>query len=117
MARFELSLEIKQRWPDLLVMMVTAMDVERRQRASDLGAFRFRTSRVDVDRLKAQLRELPGAAVAAFCHKTVVRKITLNLPRWPAKRGRWLRTAIRGENRFVVDSPYPRDDRQDQKAD
>jgi CheY-like chemotaxis protein len=55
--------EIKQRRPDLPVMMVTAYgDDERRRRASELGAFEFITKPVDFDKLKAQLRELPSAA-------------------------------------------------------
>src|SRR5271169_5501458 len=55
--------EIKQRRPDLPVMMVTAYgDDERRRRASELGAFEFLTKPVDFDQLKAQLRQLPAAA-------------------------------------------------------
>jgi CheY-like chemotaxis protein len=55
--------EIKQRFPDLPVMMVTAYgDNERRRQASDLGAAEFITKPVDFDQLKAQLRELPTAA-------------------------------------------------------
>jgi CheY-like chemotaxis protein len=55
--------EIKERFPDLPVMMVTAYgDDERRRRASELGAFEFLTKPVDFDRLKAQLRRLPAAA-------------------------------------------------------
>jgi CheY-like chemotaxis protein len=51
--------EIKERFPDLPVMMVTAYgDDERRRRASDLGAFEFLTKPVDFDRLKTQLRQL-----------------------------------------------------------
>ena len=54
--------EIKQRFPDLPVMMVTAYgDDERRRRAGELGAFEFITKPVDFDRLKAQLRQLPAA--------------------------------------------------------
>jgi CheY-like chemotaxis protein len=59
----ELLGEIKQRHPDLPVMMVTAYgDDERRRRARELGAFEFITKPVDFDRLKAQLRQLPTAA-------------------------------------------------------
>jgi len=59
----QLLREIKQRFPDLPVMMVTAYgDDERRRRASELGAFEFLTKPVDFDRLKAQLRQLPTAA-------------------------------------------------------
>ena len=55
--------EVKQRFPDLPVMMVTAYgDDERRRRASELGAFEFLTKPVDFDQLKAQLRQLPTAA-------------------------------------------------------
>jgi CheY-like chemotaxis protein len=55
--------EIKKRFPELPVMMVTAYgDDERRRRANDLGALEFVTKRVDFDRLKEQLRQLPTAA-------------------------------------------------------
>jgi CheY-like chemotaxis protein len=55
--------EIKQRWPDLPVMMVTAYgDDERRRRARELGAAEFLTKPVDFDHLRAQLRQLPTAA-------------------------------------------------------
>jgi len=55
--------EIKERFPDLRVMMVTAYgDEERRRRAGELGAADFLTKPVDFDRLKAQLRQLPTAA-------------------------------------------------------
>jgi CheY-like chemotaxis protein len=55
--------KIKQRRPDLPVMMVTAYgDDERRRRANELGAFEFITKPVDFDQLKAQLRNLPTAA-------------------------------------------------------
>jgi len=55
--------EIKQQFPAMPVMMVTAYgDDERRRRASELGAFEFLTKPVDFDKLKAQLRELPAAA-------------------------------------------------------
>jgi len=59
----ELLAEIKQRRPDLSVMMVTAYgDDERRRRAAEHGATEFTTKPVDFDRLKAQLRQLPAAA-------------------------------------------------------
>jgi two-component system, response regulator, stage 0 sporulation protein F len=59
----ELLGEVKQRRPDLPVMMVTAYgDDERRRRASELGAFEFISKPVDFDRLKEQLRKLPAAA-------------------------------------------------------
>jgi CheY-like chemotaxis protein len=55
--------EIKARFPDLPVMMVTAYgDDERRRRAGELGAAEFITKPVDFDQLKAQLRRLPAAA-------------------------------------------------------
>jgi CheY-like chemotaxis protein len=58
----QLLSEIKQRRPDLPVMMVTAYgDDERRRRAAELGAFEFITKPVDFDRLKEQLRQLPAA--------------------------------------------------------
>jgi CheY-like chemotaxis protein len=53
--------EIKQRFPDLPVMMVTAYgDDERRQRAAEHGAADFLAKPVDFEHLKAQLRQLPG---------------------------------------------------------
>ena len=59
----ELLDEIKQRRPDLPVMMVNAYgDDERKRRARELGAFEFITKPVDFDRLKEQLRQLPAAA-------------------------------------------------------
>jgi CheY-like chemotaxis protein len=55
--------EIKRRFPDLPVMMITAYgDDERRRRASELGAAEFLTKPVDFDHLIAQLRQLPFAA-------------------------------------------------------
>ena len=55
--------EVKTRWPDLPVMMVTAYgDEERRRRASEYGAAEFITKPVDFDLLKAQLRQLPEAS-------------------------------------------------------
>jgi len=55
--------EIKTKWPDLPVMMVTAYgDDERRRRASEYGAAEFLTKPVDFDLLKAQLRQLPSGA-------------------------------------------------------
>jgi CheY-like chemotaxis protein len=60
---FELLGEIKQRRPDLPVMMVTAYgDDERRRRANELGAVDFIAKPVDFDQLKARLRQLPAAA-------------------------------------------------------
>ena len=55
--------EIKQRRPDLPVMMVTAYsDDERRQRVTALGAAQFLPKPVDFDALMAQLRQPPSAA-------------------------------------------------------
>ena len=55
--------EVRKRFPDLPVMMITAYgDDERRRRADDLGAADFLTKPVDFEQLKAQLRQLPTAA-------------------------------------------------------
>ena len=55
--------QIKQRFPDLPVMMVTAYgDNGRRRRASELGAAEFITKPVDFDQLKEWLRQLPSNA-------------------------------------------------------
>jgi CheY-like chemotaxis protein len=56
--------EIKQRRPDLPVMMVTAYgDDERRRRAEQLGASEFLTKPVNFDHLKSQLlRDLSAGA-------------------------------------------------------
>src|SRR5438270_13633289 len=57
----QLLAEIKQRYPDLPVMMITAYgDDERRRRATQYGATEFITKPVDFDDLKAQLRQLPA---------------------------------------------------------
>jgi CheY-like chemotaxis protein len=59
----ELLAEIKQRRPDLPVMMVTAYgDDDRKRRARELGAFEFLPKPLDFDHLKVQLRQLPDAA-------------------------------------------------------
>ena len=53
--------EIKQRFPDLPVMMVTAYgDDERRRQAAVYGAADFLAKPVDFEHLKAQLRQLLG---------------------------------------------------------
>ena len=53
--------QIKQRFPDLPVMMVTAYgDNERRRRASEMGAAEFITKPVDFAQLKERLRQLPS---------------------------------------------------------
>ena len=55
--------EIKQRFPDIPVMMVTAYgDDERRRRAGDLGTCEFLAKPVDFDALKAQLQQLANGA-------------------------------------------------------
>jgi CheY-like chemotaxis protein len=55
--------EIKRRWAELPVMMVTAYgDDERRRSAGAHGAAEFITKPVDFDLLKEQLRQLPSAA-------------------------------------------------------
>jgi len=54
--------EIRQRFPDLPVIIVTAYgDDERRRQASENGAAEFFTKPVDFDHLEAQLRRLPCA--------------------------------------------------------
>jgi CheY-like chemotaxis protein len=59
----QLLAAIKQRYPDLPVMMVTAYgDEGRRRLAAEYGAAEFVTKSVDFGRLKAQLRQLPVAA-------------------------------------------------------
>jgi CheY-like chemotaxis protein len=61
MDELQLLGEIKQRFPDLPVMMVTAYgDDERRQRAAEYGAADFLAKPADFEPLKAQLRQLPG---------------------------------------------------------
>jgi CheY-like chemotaxis protein len=56
----QLLAEIKQRRPDLTVMMVTAYgDDDRRRRAAQHGAAEFITKPVDFEHLKAQLSQLP----------------------------------------------------------
>jgi CheY-like chemotaxis protein len=55
--------EIRQRFPDIPVMMVTAYDDdERKRRANDLGAYQFLAKPVDFNHLRAQLRQLADAA-------------------------------------------------------
>ena len=54
--------EIKARWPDIPVMMLTAYgDEERRKRAFEAGAADFVTKPVDFDYLRERLRELQAA--------------------------------------------------------
>ena len=53
--------EIKRRWPELRVMMVTAYgDEERRRIAGERGAAKFLAKPVDFDYLKQQLLQLPN---------------------------------------------------------
>ena len=55
--------EVKRRYPELPVMMVTAYgDDERRRRAKELGAAEFLSKPIDFELLKEQLRQLPDAA-------------------------------------------------------
>ena len=55
--------EIKTRWADLPVMMVTAYgDDERSRRAGQHGAAEFITKPVDFEMLKERLRQLPSAS-------------------------------------------------------
>jgi CheY-like chemotaxis protein len=55
----DLLREVKQRRPELPVMMVTAYgDEERRRRATQYGAAEFITKPVDFDLLKTQLQRL-----------------------------------------------------------
>jgi len=59
----ELLRQVKERRPELPVMMATAYgDDERRRRARELGAAQFLTKPVDFDVLKEQLQQLPTAA-------------------------------------------------------
>jgi CheY-like chemotaxis protein len=56
--------EIKQRRPELPVMMLTAYDDdERRRRAAASGAADFVTKPVDFDFLKVRLRRLHGSSI------------------------------------------------------
>ena len=55
--------EIKQRFPELPVMIVTAYgDDERRRLAFENGATELLSKPVDFEHLKAQLRRLPSTA-------------------------------------------------------
>jgi CheY-like chemotaxis protein len=55
--------EVKERWPDLAIMMVTAYgDDERRRKAAEFGAAEFITKPVDFGLLKAQLRYLSAGS-------------------------------------------------------
>ena len=55
--------EVKRRYPELPVMMVTAYgDDERRRRAKELGAVDFLSKPIDFELLKEQLGRLPDVA-------------------------------------------------------
>jgi CheY-like chemotaxis protein len=57
----ELLRVIKERRPELPVMIVTAYgDAERRRRAAEYGAMEFVTKPVDFDLLKTRLQQLPA---------------------------------------------------------
>ena len=57
----ELLRVIKERRPELPVMMVTAYgDDQRRRRAAEFGAAEFVTKPVDFDHLKSRLQQLPA---------------------------------------------------------
>jgi CheY-like chemotaxis protein len=74
--------EIKQRRPDLPVMMVTAYgDDERRDRARELGAFEFISKPVDFDFLK---KAAPPAANRAGLTKSAGARLDSRLPSWSA---------------------------------
>jgi CheY-like chemotaxis protein len=65
----QLLAEIKQRRPDLPVMMVTAYgDDERRCRAAECGAAEFITKPVDFDFLKQRLRQFSGSSARDAPH-------------------------------------------------
>jgi CheY-like chemotaxis protein len=54
--------ELKERCPELPVMMVTAYgDNERRRQATEAGAHEFLTKPVDFDRLKKELHRMSAA--------------------------------------------------------
>ena len=58
----ELLRVVKERHPELPVMMVTAYgDDERRRRAAEYGAAEFVTKPVDFDVLKTRLQRLPAS--------------------------------------------------------
>ena len=63
--------EIKQRFPDLPVILMTEFGgEERRRRAAEYGAAEFITKPVDFDQLKAQLRQLQAALVGGEAPST-----------------------------------------------
>ena len=81
----ELLAEIKQRFPNLPVMMVTAYgDDERRRRTRELGAFEVLPKPVDFDRLKEQLRQLPAAGMdppgTSVARIAARRRVAVTLP-------------------------------------
>ena len=62
----QLLAELKQRWPRLPVMMITAYgDLERRRAADQLGAADFLSKPIDFDDLKQRIRTFqPGGAAS-----------------------------------------------------
>lgn len=59
---FELLSRIKQRWPKVPVVMISAYgDADKRQRAAALGASSLLSKPLDFGALKALLRELTAA--------------------------------------------------------
>jgi CheY-like chemotaxis protein len=62
MGGLQFAVEIKQRFPDPHVMIVTAYgENERRRQAAEYGATEFLNKPVDLERLKARLGQLPSA--------------------------------------------------------
>ena len=76
--------EIKERWPELPVMMVTAYgDDERRRRANEYGAAEFIAKPIDFAFLRGQLQRLPGPGSweTPVTSDIIVRAPTLPAPR------------------------------------
>ena len=60
--RVHLLAEVKRRYPELPVLMVTAYgDDERRRRAKELGAVEYLSKPIDFDLLRVRLLQLPNA--------------------------------------------------------
>ena len=84
--------EIKQRFPDLPVMMVTAYgDDERRRLASEYGAAEFITKPVDFDfltRCAIKVSGQFGRAVTSRRKSSAISRIAAGSPRfiWPTHR-------------------------------
>ncbi|HMB48412.1 MAG TPA: response regulator [Afifellaceae bacterium] len=63
MSGIELLAEIRNTWPDVSVLMITAYgDGATEARARELGAKRFLTKPIDFDRLKDDLSQMLGEA-------------------------------------------------------